>query len=139
MRADERAVCHGVERPAIQIDRCPAFNKVSQVNVRVPEPVLTMLPSPFIDPLIVKVLPLLSKVVVTPTDKLTAPSGACRQLVYEFCEEADADIFIFGNEAGESFTLSLPLPRAFGRRACSARRPSSGNENSNNLLPNEDV
>src|SRR5205085_5808867 len=53
-------------------------------------------------------------VVVTPTDKLTPPCGACRQVIYEFCEEADADIFIFGNKSAESFKLSALLPRAFG-------------------------
>src|SRR5438270_7464185 len=53
-------------------------------------------------------------VVVTPTEKLTAPCGACRQVIYEFCEEADADIFIFGAKGAESFKLSALLPHAFG-------------------------
>ena len=53
-------------------------------------------------------------VVVTPTDKLTPPCGACRQVIYEFCEEADADIFIFGATRSGSFKLSALLPEAFG-------------------------
>jgi cytidine deaminase len=53
-------------------------------------------------------------VVVTPTDKLTPPCGACRQVIYEFCEEADADIFVFGAKGAESFKLSALLPHAFG-------------------------
>jgi cytidine deaminase len=53
-------------------------------------------------------------VVVTPTGKGTPPCGACRQVIYEFCEEADADIFIFsGNDVG-TFKLSALLPEAFG-------------------------
>src|SRR3954452_19285293 len=54
-------------------------------------------------------------VVVTPKEKLTPPCGACRQVIYEFCEDADADIFIFGanNKAG-LFKLSALLPEAFG-------------------------
>src|SRR5438477_2466678 len=53
-------------------------------------------------------------VVVTLAKKLTAPCGACRQVIYEFCEEADADIFIFGTKGAESFKLSTLLPHAFG-------------------------
>ena len=53
-------------------------------------------------------------VVVTPAEKLTAPCGACRQVIYEFCEEADADIFIFGAKNAGSFKLSALLPEAFG-------------------------
>src|ERR1043165_3695794 len=54
-------------------------------------------------------------VIVTPKEKLTAPCGACRQVIYEFCEEADADIFIFGaNNKSGSFKLSALLPEAFG-------------------------
>jgi len=53
-------------------------------------------------------------VVVTPTDKLTPPCGACRQVIYEFCEKADADIFIFGANKGGLFKLSALLPEAFG-------------------------
>src|SRR6266513_1070535 len=53
-------------------------------------------------------------VVVTPQEKLTPPCGACRQVIYEFCEEADADIFIFGGNKTGSFKLSALLPEAFG-------------------------
>ena len=53
-------------------------------------------------------------VVVTPTEKPTPPCGACRQVIYEFCEEADADIFIFGANNADSFKLSMLLPDAFG-------------------------
>jgi cytidine deaminase len=54
-------------------------------------------------------------VVVTPTEKLTPPCGACRQVIYEFCEEADADIFIFGEaDDAQQFKLSALLPDAFG-------------------------
>ena len=53
-------------------------------------------------------------VVVTSAEKLTAPCGACRQVIYEFCEEADADIFIFGASNAGSFKLSVLLPGAFG-------------------------
>lgn len=53
-------------------------------------------------------------VIVTPAPKLTAPCGACRQVIYEFCEEADADIFIFGANGAASFKLSALLPEAFG-------------------------
>jgi cytidine deaminase len=53
-------------------------------------------------------------VVVTPTEKLTPPCGACRQVIYEFCEKADADIFIFGANKAGSFKLSALLPEAFG-------------------------
>ena len=53
-------------------------------------------------------------VVVTPKEKLTPPCGACRQVIYEFCEEADADIFIFGGNQAGAFKLSALLPGAFG-------------------------
>ena len=53
-------------------------------------------------------------VVVTPAEKLTPPCGACRQVIYEFCEQADADIFIFGTNNTGSFKLSALLPEAFG-------------------------
>jgi cytidine deaminase len=53
-------------------------------------------------------------VVVTPAEKLTPPCGACRQVIYEFCEEADADIFIFGGNECGAFKLSALLPDAFG-------------------------
>ena len=53
-------------------------------------------------------------VIVTPTTKLTPPCGACRQVIYEFCEEDDADIFIFGGAKVGSFKLSVLLPEAFG-------------------------
>jgi len=53
-------------------------------------------------------------VVVTPAEKLTPPCGACRQVIYEFCEQADADIFIFGANKTGSFKLSALLPEAFG-------------------------
>jgi len=53
-------------------------------------------------------------VVVTPKEKLTAPCGACRQVIYEFCEKADADIFIFGGNHSGAFKLSELLPDAFG-------------------------
>ena len=54
-------------------------------------------------------------VVVTPAKKLTPPCGACRQVIHEFCEEADADIFIFGaKNKFDSFKLSALLPNAFG-------------------------
>jgi len=53
-------------------------------------------------------------VIVTPKEKLTPPCGACRQVIYEFCEEADADIFIFGGNKVGSFKLSVLLPEAFG-------------------------
>jgi len=54
-------------------------------------------------------------VVVTPAKKPTPPCGACRQVIYEFCEEADADIFIFGaKNKFDSFKLSALLPNAFG-------------------------
>jgi cytidine deaminase len=53
-------------------------------------------------------------VIVTQAEELTAPCGACRQVIYEFCEEADADIFIFGAKDAESFKLSALLPHAFG-------------------------
>jgi cytidine deaminase len=53
-------------------------------------------------------------VIVTPKKKLTPPCGACRQVIYEFCEEADADIFIFGGKNIASFKLSALLPEAFG-------------------------
>ena len=53
--------------------------------------------------------------IVTPTEKVTPPCGACRQVIYEFCEEADADIFIFGEgDKVASFKLSALLPEAFG-------------------------
>src|SRR5436190_8688959 len=52
--------------------------------------------------------------IVTHAEELTAPCGACRQVIYEFCEEADADIFIFGTKGAESFKLSALLPHAFG-------------------------
>ena len=61
-----------------------------------------------------KTLQLKALVVVTPTEKLTPPCGACRQVIYEFCEEADADIFIFGANNADSFKLSMLLPDAFG-------------------------
>ena len=61
-----------------------------------------------------KTLQLKALVVVTPTVKLTPPCGACRQVIYEFCEEADADIFIFGANNADSFKLSVLLPDAFG-------------------------
>jgi len=53
-------------------------------------------------------------VVVTDAEKITPPCGACRQVIYEFCEEADADIFIFGATGNESFKLSALLPKPFG-------------------------
>ena len=54
-------------------------------------------------------------VIVTPAPKLTAPCGACRQVIYEFSEEADPDIFIFGQgNKVASFKLSTLLPEAFG-------------------------
>lgn len=53
-------------------------------------------------------------VIVTPAAKLTPPCGACRQVMYEFCEEADADIFIFSGSGASSFKLSKLLPEAFG-------------------------
>jgi cytidine deaminase len=53
-------------------------------------------------------------VIVTPATKLTPPCGACRQVIYEFCEEADADIFIFGGNGASAFKLSKLLPEAFG-------------------------
>jgi cytidine deaminase len=53
-------------------------------------------------------------VVVTDTDEPTPPCGACRQVIYEFCEKADADIFIFGRNGGRPFKLSVLLPDAFG-------------------------
>ena len=53
-------------------------------------------------------------VVVTPAEKLTPPCGACRQVIYEFCEQADADIFIFGANNTGSFKLSALLPDGFG-------------------------
>ena len=55
-------------------------------------------------------------VVVKSAEKLTAPCGACRQVIYEFCEEADADIFIFATNKAGSFKLSALLPEAFGRK-----------------------
>ncbi|HEX4640002.1 MAG TPA: cytidine deaminase [Chthoniobacterales bacterium] len=56
-------------------------------------------------------------VIVTPTEKLTPPCGACRQVIYEFCERTDADIFIFGaKDKISSFKLSTLLPEAFGPR-----------------------
>ncbi len=53
-------------------------------------------------------------VIVTPAPKLTPPCGACRQVIYEFCEDADAEIFIFGKSGSSSFELSKLLPEAFG-------------------------
>ena len=54
-------------------------------------------------------------VIVTEAEKLTPPCGACRQVIYEFCENAGADIFIFGNgDKLASFKLSALLPEAFG-------------------------
>lgn len=53
-------------------------------------------------------------VIVTRAEELTAPCGACRQVIYEFCEEADADIFIFGTKGEKTFKLSDLLPHAFG-------------------------
>ena len=53
-------------------------------------------------------------VIVTPKKKLTPPCGACRQVIYEFCEEADADIFIFGKGGVSASKLSKLLPEAFG-------------------------
>jgi cytidine deaminase len=35
-------------------------------------------------------------------------------VIYEFCEKADADIFIFGANKSASFKLSALLPEAFG-------------------------
>lgn len=55
-------------------------------------------------------------VVVKSAEKLTAPCGACRQVIYEFCEEADADIFIFATNKTGTFKLSALLPEAFGRK-----------------------
>ena len=55
-------------------------------------------------------------VVVKSAEKLTAPCGACRQVIYEFCEEGDADIFIFGANNAGTFKLSALLPEAFGRK-----------------------
>lgn len=53
-------------------------------------------------------------VIVAETTKLTPPCGACRQVISEFCGEADADIFIFGGNDAGSFKLSVLLPEAFG-------------------------
>ena len=53
-------------------------------------------------------------VIVTGAEEVTAPCGACRQVIYEFCEDADADIFIFGKGCNASFKLSALLPHAFG-------------------------
>jgi cytidine deaminase len=53
-------------------------------------------------------------VVVTDMEDLTPPCGACRQVIYEFCEDADADIFIFGKNGERAFKLSALLPDAFG-------------------------
>jgi cytidine deaminase len=53
-------------------------------------------------------------VVVTSKDELTPPCGACRQVIYEFCEQADADIFIFGKRKSGEFKILALLPRAFG-------------------------
>ena len=53
-------------------------------------------------------------VVVTDTDDLTPPCGTCRQVIYEFCEGADADIFVFGRTGERAFRLSALLPEAFG-------------------------
>ena len=61
-----------------------------------------------------KDLKLKAVVIVTPQEKLTAPCGACRQVIYEFCEEADADILIFGSKGDKIFKLSALLPHAFG-------------------------
>ena len=53
-------------------------------------------------------------VIITRAEELIAPCGACRQVIYEFCEQADADIFIFGPNQAASFKLSALLPHAFG-------------------------
>src|ERR1051326_182985 len=52
-------------------------------------------------------------VVVTPTETLTAPCGACRQVIHEF--GPDAEIFLCGTGATvQQFKLSDLLPHAFG-------------------------
>ena len=57
--------------------------------------------------------PLKAVVVVTPTEELTPPCGACRQVINEF--NPDAEIFIFGKgDVAQYFKLSELLPRAFG-------------------------
>jgi cytidine deaminase len=52
--------------------------------------------------------------IVTDTENLTPPCGACRQILWEFC----GDVFVtLANLQGKSETLHLRdlLPRAFGR------------------------
>jgi len=50
--------------------------------------------------------------VVTDTDKLTPPCGACRQIIWEFCGDAEV---ILGNLKGkmELHRMSTLLPRPF--------------------------
>jgi cytidine deaminase len=42
--------------------------------------------------------------VVADTDRLTPPCGACRQILWEFCGDAE---LVLGNLAGQRITLSL--------------------------------
>jgi cytidine deaminase len=42
--------------------------------------------------------------VVADTDRLTPPCGACRQILWEFCGDAE---LVLGNLAGQRTTLSL--------------------------------
>jgi cytidine deaminase len=50
--------------------------------------------------------------VVTDTDRLTPPCGACRQIIWEFCGDAEV---ILGNLKGKSESLRMAalLPRPF--------------------------
>jgi cytidine deaminase len=50
--------------------------------------------------------------VVTDTDKLTPPCGACRQIIWEFCGDAEVTL---ANLAGrvEAYRMSALLPKPF--------------------------
>jgi cytidine deaminase len=53
--------------------------------------------------------------VVADTERLTPPCGACRQILFEFCGDAE---IILANLRGEAETLRMSelLPRPFDRR-----------------------
>jgi cytidine deaminase len=50
--------------------------------------------------------------VVADTDRLTPPCGACRQILWEFCGDAELTLSNLQGET-ETMRLSILLPRAF--------------------------
>lgn len=50
--------------------------------------------------------------VVADTERLTPPCGACRQILWEFCGDAEVVLANLGGEA-ETMRMSELLPRAF--------------------------